>query len=97
MSSTLLFRKTPRPPKEFGLCGQPLKGVFARQFYGHDGSLCGGIVTIGTESLGWLQGVKCSYSGHHPDDKDLREIVSLLDKIIETINDGRTVDMWFEG
>jgi len=89
MSSTLCFRKTPQPPKEFGCCRFPLKGVFAEAYYGHDGSLGGGVITIEIQDLAWIRGVRDG-GGWGKDDK------RLLDTIVETLESGRTVDMWFE-
>jgi hypothetical protein len=88
MSSTLHFRKTPRALKEIGSCGLPLKRVFARKFYGHDGSLGGDVIRMDEEELEWLKGVRDSEVG---DDSDQR----LLDKAIELIESGKSIDMWF--
>jgi hypothetical protein len=89
MSSTLYFRKTPKAPAEFGSFSQPLKGVFARRFYDHDGSLGGDLITLELRHLEWVCGVRDSGVGDRGDRKT-------LDMIIEALKSGETVDMWFE-
>lgn len=90
MSSTLCFRKTPkRTDKEDLHCKQPLKGIFARRYYDHDGSLGGGVQTLTISDLRWLQGVQAAFKGDEHDSK-------LLNRVIELLESDETVDMWFE-
>lgn len=90
MSSTLYIRKTPKPEPEGWHFKQPVKQYFGERFFGHDGSLGGdGVVTIGAEHLGWLEGV---VAAGRFDDRERRE----LNEIIEVLRDGDTVDIWFE-
>lgn len=89
MSSTLHFRKTPTDTKEFGSCKLPLKGIIAQRFYDHDGTLGGGMETIQRKDLEWFKGVRdCGLND--------KEEQKLVEKIIEILEDGGTVDMWFD-
>ena len=87
MSSTLCFRQTPESEEGVGRCKYPLKRIFAKKYYDHDGSLGGDIITLTYIDLPWLQGVQSVYNG---DDKEV------LDEIIKLIEQAQTVDMWFE-
>lgn len=89
MSSSLHFMKTPEPDEELGSCKLPLKAVFAKKYYDHDGSCGGGLETLGMSDLEWLHGV---YAGGGIKDDQLK----LLQDIISIIEGGKTVDMWFE-
>lgn len=90
MSSTLLFRRTPKSTKELCHFKQPLKGMFARRFYDHDGSLGGGMITIGPEQLDWLRGIHAAYKEQYAgESKDLEKLIAVLEE-------GETIDMWFE-
>jgi len=89
MSSTLYFKRTPKPGTgRLGSCKQPLKGIFAKRYYDHDGSGGGGMLIINEYDLEWLRGVRAATT----ENADR----TLLDKIIKEIEDGNTVDMWFE-
>lgn len=88
MTSTLCARKTPRPTKDKWHFKQPVKGIFARRFYGHDGSLGGQLMTIGADDLSWLEEVIGAGGFSKKDMKDLRAIR-------DYIHDGGTVDLWF--
>ena len=89
MSSTLCIRKTPVPPRDsvwhFKL---PVKGVIARKFYNHDGTLGGEMITIGPEHLEWFEGVLAAGRFDEIEARKLREVVAAL-------QDG-SIDMWFE-
>lgn len=92
MSSTLIMRKTPLPEKnsevDFKL---PVKGIIARRFYDHDGSLGGGIITINDSELPWFEGLLAGgITGASAKD------VSDLERMCNVLRDGGTVDMWFE-
>ena len=89
MSSTLCMRKTPEPTKDEWHFKMPVKSVFARRFYDHDGSLGGGMITIGPDDLSWLEGVLGAGNFDAKDTKHLREIR-------DHIHEGGSVDMWFE-
>jgi hypothetical protein len=86
MSVSLCFRKTPKKVKEIDSCGHPIKGIFARKFYGHDGSLNGEKVTLDDEYLDWLYGVR--------DMLNSNDDVTTINKMISIILAGRTVDIW---
>jgi len=91
VSSTLCFKKTPTDIKEIGHCKLPLKAIFARRYYDHDGSCGGGEITLTGNDLEWLRGVRDGMNdGQDKDD------VRLMAKIIQLIEGGDTVDMWFE-
>ena len=90
MSSTLCFRRTPKSTDEFAHVKQPLKGIFARRYYDHDGSLGGGLMTLSETDLDWLRGVQAGFTSSDPSER------KALDRIIEIIEAGDTVDMWFE-
>ncbi len=84
MSSTLYFRKTPQLNNTIGYTGLPLKGIFIKRFSEHGSD----IVTLCKDELGWLCGVRDAIG----DNKDRK----LLDKIIEILENDKTVDMWYE-
>jgi hypothetical protein len=88
MSSTLHFMKTPRPEEELGSCKVPLKSIFARKYYDHDGSCGGGLMTLGVVDLEWLKGVRDAGSIQGDQMRLLRDIITLIEE-------GETVDMWF--
>jgi len=89
MSSTLVMRITPKPTKNGWHFKQPIKGMFARRFYDHDGSLGGGVFTLTSDHLDWIDGV---IAAGRFDDKDAKD----LEAIAKAIRNGETVDMWFE-
>lgn len=85
MTTTLMIRKTPtRTPKGLHF-KQPIKGIIAKRYYGHDGSLSGELLTLGSNDLQWFEGVFDS----HPDDKDLKTVITYL-------KEGHTIDLWLE-
>lgn len=88
MTSTLTIRKTPKPVKhtEFRF-KQPFKGVIARKFYDHDGSLSGEFITLSGVDLNWLEGVIDGFNGEKSDIRD-------LEKIQRYIQEGHTIDIW---
>ncbi len=88
MSSTLLFRKTPRHGTELAAVGYPLKAIFGRKYYDHDGSCGGDVLTLTSADMPFLEGVVLSVG-----DEKAKKIVQ---KIIDLIENGETVDMWFE-
>ena len=90
MSSTLIMRKTPVPAKnsEVGF-GLPVKGMIARKFYGHDGSLGGGMLTVGDDCTEWFEGLLAGLNYNGKEAKD-------LERMVQVLRDGGTVDMWFE-
>lgn len=90
MSSTLCIRKTPKPPRsnEWHF-KQPIKGVLARKFYDHDGSLGGGMLTVGPEHLEWFEGVLAAGNFESSEKRELESVADVL-------RDGGTIDMWFE-
>ncbi len=89
MTSTLCMRKTPKPSKDGWHFKVPIKSIFARRFYDHDGSLGGGMITIGATDLSWIEGVIAAGSF---DKKEISELHAICDHIRE----GGTIDMWFE-
>ena len=89
MSSTLCIRKTPKPTKEQWHFKYPIKGLIARKFYDHDGSLGGGTITVGPEHLEWFEGVLAAGSFDKSEAREFEEIVGVL-------RDGGTIDMWFD-
>ena len=93
MTSTLFARKTPK--RLAGFCfKQPVKGFFARRYYGHDGSKCGGKITIGgQDDLVFLNGIVDLVSVAASIDKRERRY---LEKMIEIIKAGDTIDIWIE-
>lgn len=89
MSSTLCIRRTPKPEPDEWHFKLPLKGILARKFYDHDGSLGGGMITIGDEHLSWFEGLLAAGAFDKKDKADLLAIV-------EHLRDGGSIDMWFE-
>ena len=90
MSSTLCMRRTPKPPEaEQWHFKYPVKGWFARRFYDHDGSLGGGMHTIGPEQLDWIDGLLL---GGRCDEQERQNLAA----VAEVLREGGTVDMWFE-
>lgn len=83
------MRKTPKPEKDEWHFVVPVKSIFARRFYDHDGSLGGGMVTIGARDLNWLEGV---IDAGTFDKKDMKDLCAIRDHI----RNGGTIDMWFE-
>jgi hypothetical protein len=69
--------------------GHPLKGIFARRYFGTDGSYGNGLVRLTEKDVDWLDGL---IEGGKFEKSDMR----LLVKIRETLKSGSTVDMWFE-
>lgn len=72
---------------------QPVKGFFARRYYDHDGSLCGGKITIGQDDLVFLNGIVDLVSVAASIDKRER---CYLEEVIEIIKAGDTIDIWIE-
>lgn len=89
MSSTLNIRRTPRPSSDDWHFKQPLKGLIARKFYDHDGSLGGGMITIGPDNLEWFEGVLAAGQFENTDRRDLEQMV-------EHLRVGGSLDMWFD-
>jgi len=92
MTSTLVVIKTPKPRNIAEMVFKhPIKGCFGERYYGHDGSLSGDKLTIGTpEDLAWLQGlVSLSDKLDTSDKNDLA-------KMIEILKNGGTLDIWFD-
>jgi hypothetical protein len=89
MSSTLVMSPVPkkRDTVSFKL---PVKAILARRYYGHDGSLGGGLVTVGPEDLDWFEGVLAGA------DRWSAAEVKDFEKMVEALRDGGSVDMWFE-
>jgi hypothetical protein len=83
------MRRTPRQTKEQWAFKLPVKGAFARRFYDHDGSLGGGMITIGADQLDWIDGL---IAGGRFDASELRD----LRQIADVLREGGTIDMWFE-
>ena len=90
MSSTLCIRKTPILSPDAIRFKQPIKGIIARKYYDHDGSLGGGLITVSPKDLLWWEGVLAA--GPRVEPSELRE----LEWVIKTLQDGNTLDMWFE-
>jgi hypothetical protein len=89
MSSVLHFRPVV-DNDDWGSCIMPLKAIFAKKFYDHDGTLGGRTEVLAPEHLDWLRGVKDSIDNGDNDDD-----VGLLNKIIAVLEDGGYVEMWF--
>lgn len=89
MSSTLIVRQTPKTIKDELTFKQPIKGIIARKFYEHDGSLGGSQITIGNEYIDWFEGVLAGVK-IEPDER------IKLEKIIDILKSGNTIDMWFD-
>ena len=88
MSSTLFIRKTPTPKSNWGF-KQPIKGFIGRRFYDHDGSLGGGIITVGSSHLAWFEGILAAAKLDKPERRE-------FEKVVEVLRSGKTIDMWFE-
>lgn len=89
MTSTLCMRRTPKPSKTDWHFKLPIKGLIARKFYDHDGSLGGGMITVGPEYLEWFEGVLAAGSF---DKSEMRQ----LEAVVNVLREGDTIDMWFE-
>ena len=89
VSSTLCIRRTPKPDDDEWHFKLPVKGLLARKFYDHDGSLGGGMQTIGPEHLEWFEGVLAAGQFDNGDGAKLHQVV-------EVLREGGTIDMWFE-
>jgi len=89
MSSTLYITRNIFNEKATIGFKQPIKGIIARKFYDHDGSLGGGFITIGPDYLDWFEGVLAAYPRMDDDERDLQKIVNIL-------REGDSLDMWFE-
>lgn len=89
MSSTLVMSPVPkeRDTVSFKL---PVKAILARRYYDHDGSLGGGMVTVGPEDLGWFEGVLAGA------DRWSSAEVKDFGKMVEVLRAGGSVEMWFE-
>jgi hypothetical protein len=87
MSSTLFVSKNIFSRKKTLTFGQPIKGIIARKFYDHDGSCGGEFITIDSEYLCWFEGVLAGYCG---EDKDK------LEKILDILREGHSLEMWIE-
>jgi hypothetical protein len=83
------MRITPKPTTADWRFKQPVKAIFARKFYDHDGSLGGGVVTLTLVDLPWLEGVLDAGTLDPRYRADLEAIAMAL-------RAGDTVDMWFE-
>ena len=88
MSSTLCIRRTPKPDENEWRFKLPIKGLIARKFYDHDGSLGGQQITVGPAYLGWFEGILAA--GHFADTE-----CRALEQIIEILREGDTIDLWF--
>jgi len=89
MSSTLCIRRTPKREASTFDFKLPIKGMVARRFFGHDGSLGGSTVTAGPDDLDWFEGI---LAAGQFDARDRRD----LEKVVQILRDGDTIDMWFE-
>ena len=90
MTSTLCIRKTPVVAKQNNWSFKhPVKGWIGRRFYDHDGSLGGGMITIGPEYLEWFEGILLASNMQRSDHKE-------FEKVVEVLRDGNTIDMWFD-
>ncbi len=93
MSSTLSARITPRYCNDYVIASCSLKGIFARKFYDHDGSLNGKLLTLGDEYLSWIEGLLSGLKlGGNSEKCDKEFLQFLIDNIIE--ND--SVDIWID-
>ena len=84
-----MMRVTPKPTDTEWSFKQPVKGLFARRYYDHDGSLGGGMRTLSLADLDWIDGL---IAGGKFDADDLNRLQTIADKLRE----GETIDMWFE-
>ena len=89
MTSTLCVRQTPTLDDHEFSFSQPVKGLIARKFYDHDGSLGGGLMTVGLEHLPWFEELLANGDFKEDDKTKLRLIIGAMRL-------GRTIDMWFE-
>ena len=90
MTTTLCVRETPETRDTDWSFKQPLKGIIARRYYAHDGSLSSGKVILDSTDRLWLEGVLAAFGRGDEGDK------TGLKWIINTIDQGHTVDMWIE-
>lgn len=85
MSSSLYWRPV-KPIKRHGGYGHPLKGIIAKKFYGHDGSLSGGDITLDETHIKWLEGVKDA----------LYDCVDDANELIDGIRQYGEIAIWIE-
>ena len=88
MTSTLCIRRTPAPDSAWRV-KQPLKGVIAKHLFDHDGSLGGSTITIGPEHREWFAGVLASGAF-------IGKEAETLQFILKTLDEGGSLDLWFE-
>jgi len=90
MTSSLYITKTPKPAEvESFAFKHPLKGIIARRYYDHDGSLSGETITLTGDDLAWFTGLIDGFMG---DGSDLNDLM----KIKQLIENGETIDIWIE-
>jgi hypothetical protein len=91
MTSTLFIRKTPKPTNDQIAFKQPIKGMITRRYYNHDGSLGGNLVTVPPSHLAWWEGLLAG-GDRGADEPDIKN----LDRVVEMLRDGDSIDLWFE-
>lgn len=91
MTTTLHFRKTPKPTKDEAHFKVPVKAIIAGRYYDHDGSLSGRLITLGPGELPWFEGVLAGGLAQC-DTKDRADFA----RIVEMLRDGESVDMWID-
>lgn len=89
MSSTLCFRVSPKPTDTEWAFKLPVKQIFARRYYDHDGSLGGGMKVLTFSDLPWLDGVLAAANY-------LERDMSALRAIADRLREGEAIEMWFE-
>lgn len=91
MTSTLIFRKTPKPSDNEIYFKVPVKAIIAARYYDHDGSLSGRLITLGSDDLPWFEGVLAG-GLFQCDAKDRAD----FERVVEMLRDGESVDMSIE-
>ena len=78
MSTLLKVRKAPVRVDSTSTIGHPIKGIVAKRFWGHDGSLCGAPIIVTDKDLDWFEGVLAA-SVSKEDRRFLREVCRLIE------------------
>lgn len=77
MSSSLYYEQVePVDPK--GGWGHPLKGIFARKYWGDDGSLGGGEVILTLDDIQFLETINLCYENDKDTVKAVNEMITAI-------------------
>ena len=86
--SSSLYWKPVVPVTSYGGYGHPLKGVIARKFFDHDGSLSSGPITFTDDDIRWLEGARDAF------EKD--EHQKPFNELIAAIQHHGAISIWIE-